>query len=556
MARTFDGGHVETVKDLPGPLQSGWNPGTWALPATMLSWASLVVLVAVFGIPQLFKTSRALYRLPVSAAALALVAAAIAWAVTLRCRNRPGRHLPRYWSLGLSILATTAGTVGFLYLDVGHSPWFHALALALITSSLALAPRLVKLHPDRWLVQHVATLGLAAVLFLALPLSYAFGVQAVESHKRRVAETIAELSRETGEVRQAYASAESRSRQETEEQVSRLQELPLELWVPDRYVWQGAAVLGEEARLAAAYRGLVEAVVAGLDPARTPPLWQPQFVWNHDGHTWEKDTVFPGLSTALARYHWRQGQLLRLLEPPPASGSGVLQELAGFYGEKKREADQHLTALSGTWDQDWVEPLVEAREPDSTTAASPLADLLRRPLIEESLRPVSLAALLNLRLREARRLADSIPGCGRREYDEDDVEYFRIDCYAYRANLNSKQPGADLRLEMRVVYKSDLLKRLGKDDLPVELYFLFPVPPKADPARYREEVMSTFAEAVAKEHGGVSLTKIDRSGSPGKGFFFDDRAGQRLRAVSSKVEDLSGGVPGIQIRAYYHDRSL
>lgn len=552
MAQTFGAGHVEMARDLPRPLQSGWNPGTWALPSATLSWASLAVLIVVFGFPQLFPTSRALFRLPVSAAALAAAAAAVAWGVTLRCRNRPGRHLPRYWALGLAVLATAAGAVGFLPGDVGQSPWFHALSLALLTSSLTLIPRLLKLHPDRWLVQHVATLGLAAVLFLALPLSYVFGRQAVEAHKQRVAETIAELSREAGEVRGIYRSNESTLWPQAEQRMQKLLDLPLEQWVPDRYLWEGAAVLGEEARLAAAYRELLDAVVGGLDPAATPELWQPQFVWMQENQAWEPDAVFPSLSTAFARYHWRQGEILRLLKPPVGE-SAALQDLAAYYGEKEEEAGGHLENLSERWNQDWVPPLVEAREPDSETAASPLAELLRRPLQEEgSLRPVSLEGLLNLRLHEARELASSAPGCGKKEYAEKDSEFFRVDCYAYRARLDPKQPGAEMRIEMRLVYKSETFERLGRNDLPAELYFLFPVPAQTDTAQYREDVVNAFRKAVAEEHGGATL--IDLNLPPSKRFSFEDRAGRNLRATASILEDLGGHVRGIQFRTYYPDR--
>jgi len=559
MAHTFDGGHIERVKDLPGPLQSGWNPGTWALPGTTLSWASLAVLVVVFGFPQLFETSRSLFRLPIPAAALDMMAAAVAWTVTIRCRNRPGRHFPRYWSLLLSALATIAGVAGFLIRDVGGSPWFHALSLALLTSSLTLTPRFFKLHPDRWLVQHVATLGLAVVLFVGLPLSYVFGHQAVEDHKRRVTETIAELSREAEEIRKisAHDWPQGSQGQEAIQEMRRLEDLPLEQWAPDAYLLKGAAVLGQEDALVRAYQNLLDNVVAAIDPDQAPKLWQPQY---RAGSHWEKDPAFPDLSAAVASYHYRNGQFLRELAPP-AGDSETLRGLASYYQKKRQEADEHLAVFSRSWGGEWVPPLITSSAP----AVSPLPDLLRKPIADNGMRPGSLGRLLALNLDRAQYVAWA-PGCGRRErYWEksktsegsqpgSEIEYFRIDCYAYSARLDPEHPGADLRAELRLVYSSEPAKPLSFKVLPAELYLVFPVPAGTTLDPYREEVMQAFLSAVREEHPDSSIRLSDRSGSPAKGFFFENR-GRRLQ-VSSSVENLGSGVQGIQVRALYNGRSL
>ncbi|HKI06095.1 MAG TPA: hypothetical protein VKK31_29215 [Thermoanaerobaculia bacterium] len=559
MAQTFDAGHTETVRNLPRPLQSGRYPGTWALPATTLSATSLVVLLVVLLFLQAGETSRALFRLPVSAGWPALAAAVMAWGIALCCLNRPGRPFPRWWVLGLAILSTGVALTGFLAGELGKSPLLHALSMATLMSSVTLLPRLLKLQPDRRLVQHVAPLGLVIVLFIALPAAFAFGRKAVDERKQRVADTIAELSREAEEVRAVSSfnwTKDSDRRPEAIGQMERFQALPLEPWVPDRYLWQGAAILGEEERLGASYRALLDAVVAGIDPARTPKLWQPQFVWNREAQRWERDPVFADLSAAVAGYHWRSGQLLRALEPP-AGDDPVLRDLAAYYGNKKAEAGERLKAFSGTWDEDWAPPLVEAREPGSRASVSPLADLLRRPLLEDdSLRPVSLEKLLELKLGKSRTLFESARGCGERAYDEDDFEYVRMDCYAYAARLDPEKPGVDLRVELRVVYKSEEFEELGRGDLPTELFFLFPVPSGSQASQYREDVMAALAAAVREEHGGATLTMIDRSGSAGKGFSFETAEGRRLRVVSSPIDDLSGGVPGIQVRAYDRGRTL
>jgi hypothetical protein len=109
---------------------------------------------------------------------------------------------------------------------------------------------------------------------------------------------------------------------------------------------------------------------------------------------------------------------------------------------------------------------------------------------------------------------------------------------------------------MRIVYKSETGKPLSRKTLPSEIYFILPVPTGIDTIKYRDDVMQAFAEAVRAEHQGAELKMIDRTGLPAKGFTFE--AGYRrrtLRVTSHLIGDLSGGVPGIGVRATYRDSS-
>lgn len=560
MAAAFDAGHRETERNLPRLLQADWYPGTWALPATTISAASFLVLVVVFGFLQVGETSRTLFRLPWPSGWTSLAAAAIAWTVAGRCHDRPGRHWPRWWSLFLALASSGVAAMAFLRNDLGKHPQAHALALALLVATLTLLPRLFKLHPAHWLVQHIAPVALGAALFLAVPASLAFGRHAVEDRKQHVTDTLAELTREAAQVREISAfdwSTTSERRQEALRQMGRLTNLPLEQWVPDRYLWQGALLLGEDEKLAQAYRELLDAVVEGIDPNRAPKLWQTQYVWNYDSKVWERDPVFPDLAVGIAAYHWHSGRLLQLLSPPTGEGER-LRGLADYYAQKKTEADERLAAFTATWAGEWVPPLVSAPwgESGQTPAPVPMVDLLRKPFLPDgSLRPASLQKLLDLSLEEARQIVDSIPSCGSREYQEEDHAYFRIDCFDYAARLDPS-PTVDLRVEMRVVYLAEEpLEPLARADLPAEVFFLFPVPAGTEAAAYREDVVAALEAAVRQEHPEATLDLIDRSG-PAKGFSFETRAARRIRMVSHQIDDLSGGVPGIQVRAYYLDRSF
>ena len=555
MPNPFDAGHEETEKDIPGPLQAGWYPGVWALPATTLSAASLAVLVLVAGFLQINTTSRSLFRLPFASGWPALAAAVLAWGVALRGRNRPGRHLPRYWALFLAIGTSALAVVGFWGGDLARSPLVHAFALASLAASVTLLFRLLSLQPDHRLVQHVAPLALAFALLVALPVSCFVGGRAVQEQQQRVGQTIAELSREAGEVREVSAfpwSSEER-REDALRQIQRLQTLPLEQWLPDRYLWQGAAHLGEDEQLAAAYRELLDAVVAGMDPAHTPKLWQPQFLWDHDTQRWNRDTAFPDLSAAVAGYHVRTAQMFQRLAPP-GGDDPALRGLAAYYDQKKQEVDGQLAALAKTWNEDWIPPLVAPAGPGAAPLASPLVDLLRRPLLPEGeLRPVSLARLLDLPLARAESLADPACGCRKMLYQEENREveskdFLRIDCYSYMAHPDAGHPSADLRIEMRIVYRPETGGSLSRGTMPGEIYFLLPLPAGIELDKYKGDVMQAFESAVLAEYPGIKIKRIDRGG-PIKGFTFETGYRRRLR-VTPVLKDMES-LPGLGVRATY-----
>lgn len=559
MAQTFDAGHEEAERSLPSPLQSGWYPGVWALPSTTLSIASSLVLIAVLAFLLTGETSRALFRLP-WARGWAVAAAALAWSVAWGCRNRPGRPLPRVWALLLAAGTTIFMLLCFLGGELAINPRVHAFVLASLAAAVTLLPRLLHLQPDDRLVQHIAPLALAFVLFVTLPVSFCIGRHAVEDQTRRVGATVAELSREAHEIREVSAfdwPSSAEQREGALRQVERLRDLPLERWLPDRYLWQGAARLGEDGRLAAAYRDLLDAVVEGIGSPHAPKLCQPQFDGSDQG--WATDPQFPDLSAAVAGYHFWSGQILQRLAPPPGE-SPALRDLAAYYGQKKGAVESRLAFLAKTWNEDWVPPLIAPRGAETGSALSPLGELLRRPLpVDGSLRPASLERLLALRLARAREMANPRQGCTDRLYSERDFQYFRIDCYAYAAHLGTDRPSADLRVEMRIVYRSAERRSLSRGDLPTEIYFLFPVPAGTDPAKYREDVMRTLETAVRAESRGTDLTRDGRSSSTG--FSIETGAeGGLLEVTSHRIQDMSGkgagsnaGVPGIGVRARYRN---
>jgi len=148
----------------------------------------------------------------------------------------------------------------------------------------------------------------------------------------------------------------------------------------------------------------------------------------------------------------------------------------------------------------------------------PLVDLLGKSLVKDAetrLPPADLRQWIHLQLAPIRRLAAHAPGCETATYREGDYEYFRLDCYAYAPR--SEGAGAELRVEMRVVYQSERWTPLGGEEKPAEIYFLFPVPEATSSQEFAEEVMTELAAAVRDFWDG-SFSTTDRSGSVTAGF--------------------------------------
>ena len=133
---------------------------------------------------------------------------------------------------------------------------------------------------------------------------------------------------------------------------------------------------------------------------------------------------------------------------------------------------------------------------------------------------------MELSKAEAERLPP--PACRNTAYVQNGIDYFRVDCYAYTMNGNGD--GGTLLAEVRLVYCQ---LRQGRPStcvpapagsiaggiLPMEVYYLFPVPAGSDAAAHRQQVMRALMETVSELHPGWKIS-TPKGGPPTDGFGF------------------------------------
>ena len=150
--------------------------------------------------------------------------------------------------------------------------------------------------------------------------------------------------------------------------------------------------------------------------------------------------------------------------------------------------------------------------------------------------------------RESSRIR-SAPGCHCQNYKEAS-ELFRLDCYSYTPSPDST--GANLRIEMRLVYQEPSHASWQRWQLPLEVYFQFPIPKGADSDAFCNEVMRDLASATrAVTPEGVRIVPKDRGSSVVTGFTMNDGRTEVVVKVSRQM--LDGLVPeqeALVVRVY------
>ncbi len=550
----FDASHQQTQTEFPDPLAGTglWHMGTWALPATTLSIASAGVFILVLGFLLHEPQRRALFELPFAPGAVAVATALAAWGVTLGCRHRPGRQWPRYWSLLLAG-ATTATALGCL---LGPqrltTSLLHALVVAGMAAVLTLLPRLARARPNSKLVQRVAPLAVLVVLLAILPSACYVGQTVIDERHCYVDQHVLQLQRWAATVREVTGydwSVMTEDPEEAAATVGRLGDLSFAGALADPRLWHTASVLDRDQDLARASRDLMDVLVAGLAPQRTPKLSlldDPAVRWDIAEKRWIPSFRFPGLSTTTAQYHRHLGRLFHELELLPGGGSPAV-ELETYSNTKRAELQARMRQLAKIWTDGWPVYLMPGHE-DLVGTDRPLVELLQAPVIVDSATPLAAAdlrRLLKLSLAEAQDLVPRAPGCRTPEYAEEERQYWRLDCYAY--GPASDAPAAWLRIELRLVYESQPGEPLRDTMLPTEVYFLFPYPPGVGPEPFHEEVMAALA-AATRELSSGDLNPVDRGGSELAGFRFGE-AEDEIRVSRPRDVDFRDGHKAVEVRA-------
>lgn len=546
----FEPSHRETQTRLPDPLAgTGFlNIGTWALPAVALSVASAGVFLVVVLFLQHDLEIRSFFILPRAASLpLAACATALAWIIVLQCRRRPGRPLPRLWALALAILNSATA---LLVLAFPRSSWANALLIAGLSAAVTLLPRLSKLRPDSGMVPLVAPLAFIGVLLLVLPSAWMTGRTITDKNRSRVDEVIRQLRLWTTEIREVGGFDWSQLEEAPDvaaQAVGRLAPIRAGALLGEADLWRQATILGKEDDLTAAATELVDATVTGFNPERVPKvssLEEPAVYWDTYDGRWEASLAFPKASEVVGRYHQELGRIFAELDADvvltESQGSVALKQHCSV---KKNELRNSLEAQMKTWVDNWAVFLVPNHGELLGRSEVSLVDLLQTPMTAggtPALRPADLPRLLSLPLWTARERSAGAPGCRALEYDYKESSFFRLDCYSY-----APQPGglgADLRIEVRLVYRLD-----GKPaDGPIEVYFLFPVL-AAGSESLDQALMADLANAVRKA-SGADIRGNDLGGSVTTGFRVIQNE-KTIRVLKPSLIPLLGDLNAWQIRA-------
>lgn len=540
---SYEPGHKEHRTDLPDPLarHGVWSFGTLALPAPLLSAASACVLVVVWVFFHHDSNRLELFRLPFPYTALiAGSAAALAWVIAAVCRKRPGRPWPRVWAL---LLATTATTLTILGLVMPENPEVLALAVSSLAAAATLAPRLARVRPHSPMVQNVAPLTLAVVLFVILPSSCAVRNSLAAEAEDRVDRHIRQLrvwKVEVDEIRTFGWSRMEETPDPAAERVDQLRRLGFETASGDPDLWRAATILGKDEALSTALQALTDSVVAGLDPNTVPrvsALKEPAVRWNHHDKRWESYSRFAGLSEIAGKYHQEMGRLFRQLAVDDQSVDyEELVRSREHYSGQKSVVDEHLRA-AGTWADGWAAVRV-----DSEARVPSLYDVFRTPFAG-GYSPGDLWSLTALPMGQLREIAcesGNVRGCRCLSYPDDGINYFRLDCYAYAPAAEGA--GAELRMEMRLVYGSEPGRAVDERSWPLEVFFHFLVPPDHAIDNFREEVMADLSSAVRASSGDGNIRYTDRGTSAAGGFEIV-RDGRVVRVYRPRLVALRGLEP-------------
>lgn len=523
--------HQSARANLPDPL-SGFgrlNVVAWALPATMLSSASIAVLLIVLAFLQRSHEMRSLFILPFASSWLALPAAALAWLVAVCCRGRPGRNFPRYWSLGLAMLTTLVAVVCLTDLakPVLRVSFQHALAVACLAAVLVLLPRLVRVRPDSSLVQRLAPASLLLVLVIVLPAAYFTGQQVVTSQGERIDRRLSQLQQWKADVREITAYDWSSMAQDPEGaagRVKRLESLSFEGVMKAPGLWEAAAALDREEELKQEYMELVGALVEGADEARAPKLSDLK----------PSDPGFPTLKGLPGEYHRHLGRLFLELEAASSKdGPAALAELSPRVEEQRKKFQDRLKALAKSLPGVAVVDEVPKEIVPEEVREMGLADLLALPLASTSsgdLPPAAdLPKLMSLTLSAGEPLARGVSNCtatGRYLLEANgDREYLHLQCSAYSAHEGD--PEAEVRLEVQVLYESERFTKLTAGAAPASVLYRFPVEEGASAAGFRGEVVRDL-ETAFKKFGVSGLGTAAGSLQTGNGgtFPFEWRNGK------------------------------
>jgi len=420
----------------------------------------------------------------------------------------------------------------------------------------------VRLRPNSALVQWIAPFSVVLVLVVILPTSCAVRRAITRKTEDRVEQRIRQFRVWRQQVREVTGfdwRQMEESSSAASNAVSPLKTLSFKDRVDDQDIWRAAAVLGRDEELATVARELAAEVVAGLDPERAPRMSDVREAavrWDAEEGRWRSYPRFAMLSEVTGTYYEDLGRLFGELESHDESGAiAKLVDYRDAYAAQRAELRKSLNAIASTWADNWSAYRVPQHEALLGRTRAPLHEILGASFLRtehESLAPGQLVELTALPLDHLKDMAQGSPGCegeasGFRRapgcqcqnYDEEGREYFRLDCYSYMPRRAGT--GADLRVEMRLVYRARM-RRLERSALPAEIYFHFLIPQDANADAFPGEVMTDLATVVRQGLTRGRVRSTDRGGSVAGGFVIE-QGGTTVQVLRPRVVALNGLEP-------------
>jgi hypothetical protein len=523
-------GHQELSTGLPTPLlhvYPRYYPGTWAPPAVMLTWASIIVLLASLAFVWRDNLTRNLFRFPVPRGwqapfdhyylLIPFLTAALAWLIIQRCAVRPGPSLPRFWPLILFAASSCMAVWGlvdcFILGNYRGNPMFHGATAAVLMSVLALMPRLKRVLPYEAMVLHVAAISLVIVLLGSILGATIIGNSIIRFERGRVVSSAAELRRLADQIR-ATATYNWASigvdPEAVQQRVDRLKAVNLAAALPDSYVWGAARIMNLDGDLKDATANLADAVTFAL--THGPRLNVPPYIQDSSGEKWDPQHRFSQTAEITSSYF---SEIKRMaddldhnLSTSPASAE---------YAKPKEQYRQEVDRMYNQFDLRWLALLVDpARQPPQSEEIRLLGNSVLEPL---KIPLADFAAWKGLTWSNAQALLLENGSCYSRHTDwshtlrrevpdeqdpqapphvyYDKYSYSRIDCFSYRPE--NEKHGTAVLAQLSLTYKSEANAPIFGNRRPLQVALSFLA--HGNQQETRSALLQGLAVAVEKIEG-------------------------------------------------------
>ncbi|ASF48357.1 hypothetical protein CEK71_21100 [Methylovulum psychrotolerans] len=485
----------------------------------MLSWASFLAFFATLGLLLLHPVLRGWFEFLwtdnletnryITLCGL-IFTLLFSWAITLICSRRPGPWAPRYWTLSLSLFTIYVAVNQLLFRDWEASyPLMDAFTAASFAATLALSPRLIRLHPSNPLTQRIAPLSLALILLLMFPsLLYTSniaeqfqrkGFQAKLASMNKKSQGLSncvetnricdfelldgskELLKNMVEQVQWQDSSKLMAKEEDfdtarnalldsvvmaathniHQQMDKasLDSVNLAEFKDILPLAAGLSRLGEDSQAYLAYTSLIDKIIATLKEG-TEKLHESSVIYDATDGPWPLNNAFIDKSQKVIAYHRALGNLYHEIgdmvseEPQYEALSSAYSQHLGW--------QQAIAELDKSWARHWLVSYIDPQVATNPKSLSDILDLSVFPDLQLSAKDND--GLLGL---SKRRAEENIGHSNCEWMPTEDQKEKSLRCRTYSVTGNK----VTLRVELRLVYANN-----NNALMPLRLLYFLPIP--------------------------------------------------------------------------------